>query len=234
MQDKLRALRWVAVMSLGLTAHSAWAGHPFNTEDAGVIAKGHCEIESFGSRERPSGGPTETGLSLQLGCGVIGRTQVAFALDQSKAAGEKSRGMQLSGKTQLVDGGQYKASFAVAYSTRRDKDPGDSWRSGDTAVNLVASVPSGAWVAHLNLGVTAERVPNRDVTTWSLAFERLSFREGLDAGFEFYGTDRNSSWAAVAARWNFKPDQLLFDASLAREIAGDDITRITVGFKLMF
>ncbi len=233
MQQKLRALRGLVVAGLWVAA-PAWAGRPFSTEDAGVIAKGSCEIESFGERVRPSGGPTENGLSLQLGCGVIGRTQLAFALEQSKAAGEKTRAMMLSGKTQLVDGGEKKPSFAVAYSTRRERAPNDSWHSGDTSVNAVASVPEGAWVAHLNLGVTAERAPSRNVTTWALAFERLGAAQGIDAGFEFYGNDRSSSWVAAVARWNFKPEHLLFDASLGREIGGDDITRLTVGLKLMF
>lgn len=236
MNHRWGIVRWAAAWAvlIGLSA-PAWAARPFSTDDAGVIAKGQCEVQSFYEHLNQPG-PNTKSLSGRLGCGVIGSTQLAFAYEQSKTSGQKTREMVLSGKTQLVDGGANRASFALAYSTARQRVPGGSWGSGDTAVNLVASVPEGPWVAHFNLGVTAERRPNRDVTTWALAFERLGLglRADVDAGLEFYGNDRGSAWTQLAARWNFKPNTLMFDASLGREIGGDDITRLTLGFKLAF
>lgn len=209
----------------------AWAGRPFSTEDAGVIGKGSCEVEAFAERLRLSGEPNERGLSAQVGCGVIGATQLAFALAESKAAGEKSRVMRFSGKTQLIDGGESRPSFALAYFTGRDRAPNDSWRSGASGVLAVVSAPVRDWLVHTNLGVTAERNPSRSATGWALAFERVAVAKGVDAGFEFFGDDRNTTWAQVAARWHFKPERLLFDASLGRQTSGGDVNRVTVGLK---
>ena len=110
MQHPLRALRWIFVAVFGLVMQNAWAGRPFSTEDAGVIEKGHCEVEAFGVRLRPPGGPTENGLSAQLGCGVIGRTQLALALEESKAAGEKNARIAAVGQNAT---GRWRAEQAV-------------------------------------------------------------------------------------------------------------------------
>ena len=235
MKFEFPARRWVALAGLLALWHApVWAGRPFATEDAGVIAKGVCEVEAFMQRLRLTSRLNETGLSAQLGCGVIGGTQLAFALAQSRLSGETARAMLFSGKTQLVDGGENKPSFALAYAMQRDRAPNESWRSGATSVNAVVTAPVREWLVHLNLGVTAERAPSRNVTGWALAFERLAVAKGVDAGFEFFGDDRNTGWAQVAGRWHYMPEKLLFDASLGRQMSGGDANRMTVGLKWIF
>ena len=235
MHMELRVSRWTVLAGIFALCHApAWAGRPFATEDAGVIGKGTCEVEAFAERLRVSSDPNEHGLSAQLSCGVIGGTQLGFALAESKVTGEKSRAMAFSGKTQIVDGGETKPSFALAYFTQRDRAPNQSWRSGATGVNAVVSTPVREWLVHVNLGVTAERAPSRNVTSWALAFERLAVVKGIDAGFEFFGDDHDTSWAQVAARWHFMPERLLFDASLGRQVSGGDTNRATVGMKWIF
>jgi hypothetical protein len=169
-------LAWAA--GLALCHGTASAGRPFSTEDAGVIAKGACEVEAFGEWLRPSGGPNERGLSAQLGCGIIGATQLAFALSSAKAAGEKSRAILLSGKSQLVDGGDNGPSFALAYFTGRDRAPNESWRSGATGAVAVVTAPLAGWLVHANLAVTAERQPSRNVAGWAMALERPAVVKG--------------------------------------------------------
>lgn len=219
---------------LALCQGPAAAGRPFSTEDAGVIGKGTCEVEAFTEQLRPSGGPNESGLSAQLGCGIIGATQLAFALASSKVAGEKSRAMLFSGKTQLVDGGENGPSFALAYFTSRDRAPGESWRSGASGAVAVVTAPLSIWLVHANLGVTAERDPSRNVTGWAVALERPAVIKGIDAGFELFGDDRNTHWAQVAARWHAVPESLLLDASVGRQTSGGRTDRLTVGLKWTF
>lgn len=223
---------WAA--GLALCHGLASAGRPFSTEDAGVIGKGRCEVEAFSEGLRPRGGPNERGLSAQLGCGIIAATQLALALSSAKAAGETSRAMLLSGKSQLVDGGENGPSFALAYFTARDRAPNESWRSGATGAAAVVTAPLSGWLLHANLGVTAERHPSRNVTGWAVALERPAVVKGFDAGFEFFGDDRSNHWAQVAARWHAIPESLLLDASLGRQTAGGRTNRLTVGLKWMF
>lgn len=227
--------RCAALACLLALGHAlAWAGRPFSTEDAGVIGKGACEVEAFGEQARPSLGPKLGGLSAQLGCGIIGATQLAFALATSKAAGEKSRAMLLSGKSQFIDGGENNPSYALAYFVARERAPNESWRAGSGGVNAVVTAPLHGWLVHANLGVTAERAPSRNVTGWALAFERPAVLKGVDAGIEFFGDDRGAAWVQVAARWHFIPERLLFDASVGRQTSGGSTDRLTVGLKLNF
>lgn len=238
MRKTTRVARWAALGTMLALGHApAFAGRPFSTEDAGVVAKGACEIEAFGERlgsSSASGSPSRNGLSAQLGCGIVGATQLAFALEESKAAGEKSRVMLFSGKTQLVDGGENNLSFALAYSTSRERAGSESWRRGATAANAVVTLPLHGWLVHANLGVTAERAPSRNVTGWALALERLALVKGIDAGVELFGDDRGTTWAQIAARWHVVADRFLLDASAGRQTSGGGALRLTVGLKWMF
>jgi len=235
MFDLSRVMRRSVFLSACLMLPSlAWAGRPFSTEDAGVIRKGQCEVEAFVQRHDFPGNVDEQGVSGRLACGVIGATQLGLQALRSEVSGDKTRVLVLSGKTQLVDGGANQSSFALAYSTARERILNESWRSGDTAVNLVATVPEQQWLVHFNLGVTAQRRPNRNVTTWALAFERLAWRPNVDAGLEFIGDDRDTFWIQTVARWHFLPERLIFDASLGRQFSGPDTNRLTAGLKWLF
>ncbi|MFZ2651520.1 MAG: hypothetical protein WA210_15590 [Burkholderiaceae bacterium] len=235
MRSKSDCARWRGLAAvLALCQAPAFAGRPFSTEDAGVIGKGSCEVEAFAERLRLSNAPNERGVSAQLSCGVIGATQLGLALAESKVAGENSRAMVFSGKTQLVDGGENKASFALAYFTAREREPNQSWRSVASGVNAVVTTPVYDWLVHANLGVTAERGPNRTVTGWAVAFERPAAVKGIDAGFEFFGDDHDTRWAQIAARWHFLPERLLFDASLGKQTSGGSVNRLSVGLKWIF
>lgn len=229
---------FVAILGLSLCA-SAWAGRPFNTEDAGVIEKGQCEVEAVSEylrwpydAEAPL--PNQRSHSAQLGCGVMGKSELALAWQHSTAADETTRALVLSGKTQLIDGGEARPSVTLAYFIGRDRVAQEPWHAGARGATLAASVPRGDWWLHANLGVIAERAPSRHLTQWALAFERIGVMQNIDAGFEFFGDDHHHEWAQLGLRWNFKPEQLLFDASLGRELGAQGMVRSSVGLKWMF
>lgn len=235
MRLQFQIARCVALAGvLGMCHAPASAGRPFTTEDAAVIGKGSCEFEAFAERLRPAVDPPESGLSAQLGCGVIGATQLAFGLATSKAAGQRARAMQVSGKTQFVDGGDADVSFALAYFAARDREPNEPWRFVASGVNGVVTAPVHGWLVHLNLGVTAERLPRRNVTGWALAVERPAVLKGIDAGLEYFGDDLRTRWLQAAARWHLLPEQLLVDASLGRQTSGGRTDRFTLGLKWIF
>ncbi|HYJ98956.1 MAG TPA: hypothetical protein VEX14_12920, partial [Burkholderiaceae bacterium] len=87
-----------------MTTTPVFAGRPLQTEDAGVLARGECEVE--GSTARLSAaGAVERSHGLQLGCGIGISTQLALAgmLLQGDAA-DDARGAELNGKTALWRG----------------------------------------------------------------------------------------------------------------------------------
>ena len=89
-----RILVGLAGLTLAAAAHSA---RPLITDDTGVLDRGSCELEAVFSRDKADGA-TVDGNSLQLGCGVGARTQVALAVDRAKEAGLRVRGTTLAGK----------------------------------------------------------------------------------------------------------------------------------------
>lgn len=86
---------------VGLTgvalAAAAHAARPLASDDTGVLDKASCEIEAVLSRDKADR-TTVTGRSLQLGCGVGARAQVALAVDQAKEDGSRVRGTTAAGK----------------------------------------------------------------------------------------------------------------------------------------
>lgn len=228
----------LAALGLSLCS-SAWAGRPFNTEDAGVIDKGKCEIEAVSEFLRwpyssEASAPNQRSHSAQLGCGVIEKSELALAWQHATAAGETTRALVLSGKTQFIDGGEERPSVTLAYFIGRDRVAQEPWHSGARGATLVASVPHGAWWLHANLGVIAEQAPRRNLTQWALAFERMGVMQNIDAGFEFFGDDHHHEWAQLGTRWNFKPDRLLFDVALGRELGPKGMVLTSVGLKWIF
>ena len=215
-------------VALGATT-GAHAGRPFSTEDAGVLERGSCEVEAFAEAVRDA--PTARAASAQFGCGVGARTQLSAAFAQGRIAGERPRALVLAGKTRLVDGGAVQPSLTLAYSYTHDRPDGASWQRGAVGATGVVTVPARGWLVHANVGAVAERDPSRTVTVWALAFERPAAFGSIDAGFELFGDDRSTRWVQVAARWNFRPETLLFDASIGRQTGGGSADRVTVGLK---
>lgn len=102
------SLATLVVIGMASTAHAA---RPLSTDDTGVLDKGGCEAEAVLSRDK-SEGVTARGQSLQLGCGLGGRTQAAIAVDQAREDGLRVRGITASGKFALLPSD--KASWSVS------------------------------------------------------------------------------------------------------------------------
>ena len=160
------------VMFLLSPAH---AGRPLQTEDAGLLESGACELEGAGLRlSNDDGRATEIGLGL--GCGIGFNSQLGLGVSQSREARQSTTGVNLGGKTGLWAGeGDDAAAVAIAWSLGATREQG-SWRQSDNGLNLVGSIPLAPVTLHLNLG-HARDVPSRIVsTTWGVAVEHDGFR----------------------------------------------------------
>lgn len=222
------------VLGLSLCA-PAFAGRPLVTEDAGVLDRGACEIESFLSRASARGVPRLSGLSLQFGCGVGLGTQAALALAHERAAGETARALAFVGKTSIVDGGADKTSYTLAWGAVSVKPPGGSMKHEDLVLNGVASTPLGdAATLHANLGWTRTRSTSQHTVNWNLALER-GLSGGVDVMGEVYADNRDRNpWLAVGLRWHAVPEKLFLDTSYALQTASARPRLFTVGLKAAF
>ena len=218
-----------------LSADAALAGRPLVTEDAGTVALGACELESYLARASVSGEPSERLLSLQLGCGVRDDTQLALQHQRSRAGDHRQRGLSVGGKTRLVDGGDDAPSVALAYGLGASAETGRDGMSIDGQyLNGVVSWPlSGGLTLHGNLGWNRSRLAHQTSTAWALALEHADGGP-LDLMGELFDDDRtHHPWVQAGLRWNVLSERLWLDASWGWQ-TGTRARAATVGLRLAF
>ena len=122
----------ILVVALLGAASAAQAARPLQTDDAGVLDRGDCEVEGATQRFSAAGAAERT-AALQFGCGVGAATQLALAVTRSRAAGVSGSGVVLSGKTAI---GSAEPALALAWSVSAAGDAGAAWRHTGTALAL--------------------------------------------------------------------------------------------------
>lgn len=212
----------------------AQAGRPLHTEDAGVLEPGDCEVEGATERLRVAGARA-TDHSLQFGCGVGLRTQVALNASRAKDGDERSRGLALVGKTGLWTGaGDHPAGLTLAWGLQWDKTDGESRRHSGTEFNLVYSRPLPADLTlHANLGHARDELGKQRSTTWGLALEHEGFGHVAPMA-EFFGDDRGAAWWNLGLRWTVVHDRFYLDLSYGRQMSSGQPRLFTAGFKIEF
>jgi len=225
------------VALLGCLAAPAQAGRPLQTDDAGVLDRGACEVEGAAASLKLSG-VSARDSSLQLSCGVGMSTQLALAASHASTDGSSADGIEINGKTELWKGKPVKddqaAALALGYAVASAKVAGSSWQHAATEFNLIYSRPfAGDLTLHANLGHSRDEIANTGSTTWGLAFEHAGFGAWAPMA-EVFGDDRDAAWWNVGLRFTAIPDKFFVDASYGRQMTGGAPTLWTVGFKFAF
>ena len=215
-----------------LGADAAHAGRPLQTEDAGVLDAGACELEVAAARER-SDEPSLSGARAQFGCGVGWRSQVAAYAGRERAAGARDDAAGIVGKTWLRELTDEATGVALAWAAGYVRPRGGSATRDGAEVRAVVTHPAGAWLLHGNLGWARDSIEHRDSTVWGAAVERTGLGP-VDAMVELFGDDRDRPWANAGVRWNAVPGQVAVDASYGRQLRADGARLVTLGLKLVF
>ena len=220
-------------LALALAAPAAQAGRPLVTDDADVLDRGACELEGFGARsEEPAAAPARR-ASVQVGCGVGSRSQLALSAGRAWQAGDTVTGWGLGGKTGLVGPEAGRPGVAVGWFVDAQRPAGGPSRHDASGAALLGSWgDDGPWTGHANLGWVRAASTGTDTTLWGLAVEH-AVRDGLDLVAELYGTDRTRPWAGVGLRWALHP-RVGVDASWATALHDRGTRDITVGATLAF
>lgn len=225
---------WLLACALA-AAGAAHAGRPLQTEDAGVIDAGGCEIEGVHERLRVSG-ETARDTSLAFNCGVGWRSQLGLAGSRSSAEGTTTRGIALGGKTRLWSAGDDGPALALGWSLGWARQDG-SWRHAEDQARLAWSMPAGPGTLHLNLGHARDRLERTSAALWAVAWEHGGVAAGgitLAPMAEVYGDDRGGHAWNVALRATLVPDRLYIDGSYGRQNGSTHARLVTVGFKVTF
>jgi hypothetical protein len=211
----------------------AWAGRPLATEDAGVLGRGECEIESYAGHVRSNDSPSVSTRWAQFGCGAGRDTQIALGAGIERSE-EETRAAALIGKTFLRELTDEQTGFTLAYALFGAQEPGNSFRHEATELKGVASIPRSGWLFHVNLGWHYSHTSNQNSTVWGLAVERPGAVGPVDLMAEVFGDDRTAAWVQIAARWTVIPKRLYLDTSWGMQTDSARSKQITVGLKIAF
>lgn len=212
---------------------TAQAGRPLQTEDAGVLDAGDCELELVGSRERAGGDtPTVRGVGAQLGCGIGLSSQAALFAGRAKAADERADTVALVGKTALRPLTDTQAGIVIAWAVGAERNVG-SLKHETTELKAVLTQPLAHWLLHANLGWARSQSARQDTTQWSVAAERTGLGP-FDAMAEVFGDDRDDAWLNAGLRWTAIAERLFIDGSYGVQMNADRARRVTIGLKLAF
>lgn len=228
-----RTLVFTALTLLGVTG-AAIAGRPLQTEDAGVLGTSECETETVSSRESGGGSADLRETSLQIGCGIGWRTQLAIAGARARGADGRSDALAVVGKTWLRELTDAQTGLTVAYAFTSGRAAGGSYRYQATEVKAVVSSPLAAdWLLHANLGVARDRTERRSSTIWSAAIERTGIGP-FDLMAEAFGDDRQAPWWNTGLRYTAIDRCLFLDASYGARMQTGRRKLVTVGLKYAF
>jgi hypothetical protein len=226
--------RLLAAAVLLLLAHAAHAGRPLQSEDAGVLERGSCELETALARLDPRRGQSRQDAGYaQIACGAGGQTQLALAPGFEHGDG-RANTLTATGKTALRPLTDQQTGVLLAYSLIGSRPHDQGLRLSGSTVRLVVTVPRGPWLLHANVGVLRDHDSRRDSTLWTLAAERTALG-AFDLMAEIFGDDRDRApWLNAGARWRVIDERLWLDASYGVQANGVRARMATVGLKLLF
>ncbi len=222
----------VLVSALLVATHSAWAGRPLATDDAGVADFGTCQFEAFGNVP----GMTKPYVASPA-CGIWHGVELGGEYDwlhpRDKTRAESSVALKVVPESWGFNSpiGELNFGLKLAQGFVQPADRG--WLGSDTSGLLLVSLKaSDEWTLHANLGAGHDRESGDDAALFNLAavwtpHERvLLFAEVLTNTRSeiFGGTTKN-----VGGRYWLIPDVLGVDLTAGRE-SGSGSTVWTVGF----
>jgi hypothetical protein len=227
---------WLAALVLSCAVPAALAGRPLQTEDAGILARGDCELEAV--LAQAGNGPERVrGQGLGLGCGLAPGLQAGVAVAAAKADGARGRAAGLGAKWLLAGAAEDGPRLALTAAAEWLREPGLGWQSAGAGLGLVASVPAGPGTVHVALGHGRDRLGRLDTTSCGLAWEA---DERPLAGMawapmaELVGDDRDGAAFNLGLRLTAVADRLWLDASWGRAFSGSRERVLTLGAKWAF
>jgi hypothetical protein len=229
------AARLLVAAALAGAGGPALAGRPLQTEDADILDRGECELESFWARASESDAPRVRALSAQIGCGIGARTQLAVAAARARGGDVHSDALALTGKTALRQLTDAQTALTLAYMLSGARVAGGSFRHDATEVRAVLSMPmvADAWLLHANLGGARSETQRINSTVWSAAIERTGIGR-FDLMAEVFGDDRSAPWWNTGLRYTAIASLLFVDVSYGAQLRGGRPKLLTAGLKYTF
>lgn len=216
----------------------AHAGRPLQTDDAGVVEHGDCEVEAAWTRQRLAPGLRSNEASLQLGCGVGWGSQIDLGLATARSAGTRETGLALGGKTGLwKSAAEEGAALALGWEVTGSKASQGALHHTSTSLTLIGSLPvADTLTLHANLGHARDETEHRRSTTWGLALEHAGLGDAARWApvAEVYGDDRERPWWNLGLRYSVVAEKFVVDLAYGRQFGSARPSALTLGFTATF
>jgi hypothetical protein len=200
-----------------LFAGSAHAARPFFTDDARIVDRGHCQIETFQKSQRAYAGSE---VWFMPACNPFG---AELTLGRNRIEDEHNTVLQAKFLLKrLEDTGGAAYAFAIGRF------------GGDPYVNGIASYAFGQRIVlHANLGLIHNRVPDTNRETWGIGTE-IPLTGRWTAAAETFGQQGDTPTQHVGLRYALVPKRVQIDTTVGHQSA-DPVKRFTsLGLRLLF
>jgi len=202
-----RARHLLAALACAAACHAAQADRSRLADEDDVIEAGDCELELAFERQNARGAARERETSIQFGCGIGWRTELAATFARKRSDAQREQAIGIEGKTSLRERGSGGVGWSLAYGIGSERDGGRGpWRRGERFVAIEAThQPASAWLVEARLGTARDPVARSDRTLWLLGVEH-AITEAVEARAELEGDDRSRPLASMALRWLVWPE----------------------------
>ena len=222
----LRKLTLTLQVVIFLAAGDASAARPFVTDDARVVDKGGCQIETFYKEQRAYSGSE---FWFMPACNPFG---LEFTAGANRVEDEHS--VVLQAKTLLKPLETNGSGFALTLGTFYSNPPAGSnfWSPYVNGIGSFSFLDDRA-VVHANLGAIRDRDINKDRGTWGIGLEALLVAPRLYGILESFGQSYDKPTLHGGLRFWIVPNKFQLDTTVGNQ-NGDPPQRFySVGLRLL-
>ena len=221
----------LVLLTAAIAASAVHGAQPYYTDDASILETGACQLETTRLDNRAG-----HELSLAAACNLTGNLELELGGARTSEPGSRDTLYSVQGKGLFreLETNSYGVGWLAGARWRGGREP-DQKKISDyyASVLFSRSFDDDRFIAHVNLGVQADRDRRHEFVTWGINGE-LPLRGGLTLIGELYSNERSRSFHQVGLRFALIPDHVEIDASIGGENGHRRTTRWwTIGLRLV-
>jgi hypothetical protein len=210
-----------------ISSYGAHAARPFVTDDARVVDRGGCQIETFYKEQRKYSGsefwflPACNPFGLEL---TAGGNRI-----------EEEHSVVLQGKTVLKPLQTNGSGFALTLGTFyvNPQDGRNVWSPYVNGIGSFSFLDDRA-VVHANIGAIRDRIAGFDRGTWGLGLEALLVAPRLYGILETFGQYADKPTHHAGLRFWIVPNRFQVDSTVGNQNGEPPQRFYSVGLRLLF
>jgi hypothetical protein len=210
-----------------ISSQAAHAARPFVTDDARIVDRGGCQIETFYKEQRAYSGsefwflPACNPFGLEL---TAGGNRI-----------EDEHSVVLQGKTVLKPLQTNGSGFALTLGTFyvNPQDGRNVWSPYVNGIGSFSFLDDRA-VVHANIGAIRDRIAGFDRGTWGLGLEALLIAPRLYGILETFGQYADKPTHHAGLRFWIVPNKFQVDSTVGNQNGEPPQRFYSVGLRLLF